>query len=59
METNYLDLLVDLIIENSRLSYDNEKLTIYDDNTVMQVIKIIAKEKYQDRFNKLKETKED
>lgn len=55
MENNYLDLIIDLIIDNSRLSYDKEKLMINDDSAVMQVIKIIAKEKYQNKFNQLKE----
>lgn len=51
---NYLDLLIDIILENTRLSYDGKKLIIDDDNAVIQVIRILAKEKYNQRFKELK-----
>ena len=53
MENNYLDLLIELIINNTRLSYDEKDLRIDEDKAVMEVIKIIAKEKYKVRFNEL------
>lgn len=55
MENSYLDLLIDLIINNSRLDYNGKNLRIDEEKPVIEVIKIIAKEKYE---NKLKELKE-
>lgn len=60
-ENNYLDLLIDLIINNSKLNYDKNDLRIYNEETIMQIIKIIAKDKYENRLEDLKnkETKKD
>lgn len=57
MENNYLDLLIDLIINNSRLNYDKNDLRIDNDDTIMQVLKIIAKNKYENRLEDLKNQK--
>lgn len=55
MDINYMDLLIDLIIDNSCLSYsDKDKLRIDNDDTIMQVIRIIAKDKYENRVEDLK-----
>lgn len=57
MDNNYLDLLIDLIINNSRLDYNGENLRIYEEKPVIEVIKIIAKEKYENKVKELKEEK--
>lgn len=54
MDINYLDLLINLIIDNADLSYSNDKLRIDNDETIMQVIKVIAKDKYENRLEDLK-----
>lgn len=54
MENNYLDLLIDLIIDNAELSYHKDSLRIDNDDTIMQVLKIIAKQKYENRLEDLK-----
>jgi hypothetical protein len=61
METNYLDLIIDLIINNTNLSYgDKEKLRISDDTSILEVIKVIAKDRYDKRVIELnEENKED
>lgn len=65
MENNYLDLLIDLIIDNAELSYHKDSLRIDNDDTIMQVLKIIAKQKYENKLEDLqnketsKETKKD
>lgn len=65
MENNYLDLLINLIIDNAELSYHKDSLRIDNDDTIMQVLKIIAKDKYENRLEDLKnqeinkETKKD
>lgn len=57
MDNNYLDLLIDLIINNSRLDYNGENLRIDEEKPVIEVIKIIAKEKYENKVKELKEEK--
>ena len=58
---NGIDLIIDLIINNTCLSYsDKSKLRINDDAPVMEVIKIIAKDSYNNRVKELnEENKED
>lgn len=60
MDSNkyYLDLLVDLIINNAKMDYLNKDLMIDDDKAIMQVVKIIAKTKYEKKLNEVKEQKE-
>ena len=57
---NIEQLLIELIINNTRLNYDKNDLRIDDDTAIIQVVKILAKVKYQARFKELKESnKED
>lgn len=49
-----LELLIDIILDNTRLTYDKEKLTIDDDNAVIQVIRVLQKERYNKRLEELK-----
>lgn len=58
MEYNYLELLIDLILNNTRIDYLDKELMIDDDKAVMGVIKVIAKHKYNERLKELKEQKE-
>lgn len=54
METNFLDLIIELILNNTKLSYcDTEKLRIDDDNPVLEVIKVMTPERYEKRINEL------
>lgn len=53
MDTEYLDLLIELIIGNASLNYSKDDLRINNDDTIMQVLKIIAKEKYENRLEDL------
>lgn len=57
MDTNYLDLLINIIIDNANLSYTDDKLRIDNDDTIMQVIRVIAKDKYENRLEDLKNKK--
>lgn len=57
MDTNYLDLLINIIIDNASLSYTDDKLRIDNDDTIMQVIRVIAKDKYGNRLEDLKNKK--
>ena len=54
----YLDLLIDLIINNAKMDYLDKDLMIDDDKAIIQVVKIIAKTKYDKKLNELKEQKE-
>lgn len=54
----YLDLLIDLIINNAKMDYLDKDLMIDDDKAIIQVVKIIAKAKYDKKLNELKEQKE-
>ena len=57
MDTNYLDLLINIIIDNASLSYTDDKLRTDNDDTIMQVIRVIAKDKYENRLEDLKNKK--
>ena len=62
MEENkiYLDLLIDLIINNARLGYnEKDKLRIENDEAIMQVLKVIAKDKYENKLEDLLNAKKD
>lgn len=55
-----LDLLINVIINNTRLSYaDENKLMLDEDKAVMEIIKVIASRKYENRLEDLKREKED
>lgn len=59
MDIEYMDLLTELIINNTKLSYmDNDKLTIDNEAPILEVLKIIAKNKYENRVEDLKNKKE-
>ena len=51
----YLDLLIDLIINNAKMDYLDRDLRIDDDRAIIQVVKIIAKTKYEKKLSELKE----
>lgn len=54
----YEDFLVDIILNNARLSYtDENKLMIDEDKAIMEVVKVISRKKYENRLNELKELK--
>lgn len=57
-EYNYLDLLIDLILDNSKLDYLDRGLTIDEDKAIIGVIRVIANFKYNRRLKELKEEKE-
>lgn len=60
MDTSYLDLIIDLILNNAQLSYsDKNKLRLDNDDTIMQVLKVIAKDKYENRLEDLKNKEEE
>lgn len=58
-EYNYLDLLIDLILDNSKIDYLDKDLMIDDDKAVMGVIKVIANHKYNERLKELKGKKDE
>lgn len=59
MDIEYMDLLTELIINNTKLSYmDNDKLTIDNEAPILEVLKVIAKNKYENRIEDLKNKKE-
>ena len=47
-------LLVDTILDNCRLGYDNESLVINSDSAVFSVIKAFRPDEYNCRFDELK-----
>lgn len=54
-----LHTLIDLIIMNTKINWNNE-ITIDNDKSIIDYLKIIAYEKVQDQYDKLKEpTKDD
>lgn len=54
MENNYLDLLIDIILDNTKIDYLDKDLMIDDDKAVIGVIKVIAKGRYNQRLEELK-----
>lgn len=52
---NVTSLLVELIINNTRLSYDKNELKIDNDTAIMEILKIIAKPLYEKRLQELQE----
>ena len=54
-----IDLLVTVILNNTRLSYtDENKLMIDDDKAIMEIVKALEKRDYEIRVDHLKELKE-
>ena len=49
-----LQLLIDIILDNARLAYDNESLVINNDSAVFAVIKAFRPDEYNNRFAALK-----
>ena len=47
--------LIELILNNTQLNYDKDKLRINDDSVVLEVIKVLAKAKYENRLQELQE----
>ena len=60
MEGNF-EFLVKLILNNTRLNYDKNDLRIDNDTVLLEVIKVLNKQLYDERFQELieKENKED
>lgn len=50
-----MEFLIELILNNTRLNYDKDELRIEGDNVVLEVIKVLAKAKYEDRLQELQE----
>lgn len=50
-----MEFLIELILNNTRLNYDKDKLTIRDDTAVLEVLRVIAKAKYENRLQELQE----
>lgn len=50
-----MEFLIELILNNTQLNYDKNKLTIRDDNVVLEVLKVLAKAKYENRLQELQE----
>lgn len=56
----YEDFLVDIILNNTRLSYtDDNKLMIDEDKAIMEVVKVISRKKYENRLKELKGNEEE
>lgn len=54
----YEDFLIDIILNNTRISYaDDNRLMIDEDKAIMEVVKVIDKRKYENRLEELKELK--
>lgn len=49
------DFLIELILNNTGLNYDKDKLTIRDDTAVLEVLRVIAKSLYENRLKELQE----
>lgn len=54
-----LDTLVNLIVDNADLNYTGERLRITNEETIVQFIKCIYPNTYQDKLRQLKENKKD
>lgn len=50
-----MEFLIELILNNTRLNYDKDELRIEGDNVVLEVIKVLAKAKYENRLQELQE----
>lgn len=52
-----VDFLIELILNNTRLNYNKDDLRINSDDVVLEVIKVLSKEKYENRLQELIEKK--
>lgn len=52
MEVNF-EFLIKLILNNTRLSYDKNNLSIDEDKVILEVIKVLSPQAYEERFEKL------
>lgn len=50
-----MEFLIELILNNTRLNYDKDELRIENDNIVLEVLKVLAKAKYENRLQELQE----
>lgn len=50
-----MEFLIELILNNTQLNYDKDKLTIRDDTAVLEVLRVIAKSLYENRLKELQE----
>ena len=48
--------LIDIILNNSRLNYDESGLAIKNDDAILQYLIFIAPDKYEDRLESLKDS---
>ena len=53
-----LQVLIDTILDNARLGYDDESLMIRNDEAVFTVIKAFRRDEYDNRLNELKAERE-
>ena len=53
-----LQVLIDTILDNARLGYDDESLLIRNDEAVFTVIKAFRRDEYDTRLNELKAERE-
>lgn len=51
-EENF-NFLIKLILNNTRLSYDKNNLSIDEDKVILEVIKVLSPQAYEERFEKL------
>ena len=54
VDKSKLEMLVDLIIDNAKLSYTGEDLRIANEETVLQFIKCLYPATYQNKLEELK-----
>lgn len=49
------EFLIELILNNTGLNYDKDKLRMGDDTAILESIKVLAKDKYESRLKELQE----
>lgn len=49
------DFLIELILNNTELNYDKDKLRMGNDTAILESIKVLAKDKYESRLKELQE----
>ena len=54
LDARALQVLIDTILTNCRLGYDNESLIINDDAAIFAVVKAFREDEYRNRLNELK-----
>ena len=50
-----MDFVTQIILNNTRLNYDKDELTMDNDKIILEVLKVLAKEKYEARLQELLE----